>query len=487
MFHSKATGGFQFDTSYLSLPDCFYKEVQPTPTYEPEMLLLNKALMEDLDLANEQKDELTQILSGNRIPENAKPIAQAYAGHQFGHFTMLGDGRAILLGEHLTKDQRRYDIQLKGSGQTPYSRRGDGRATLKAMLREYLISEAMHHLKIPTSRSLAVINTGEAVYREQVHDGAVLTRVMKGHIRIGTFEFASYFGTKEDLLMLTKYTLDRHFPEHISTDQPGLRLLEEVMKLQIELVVNWMRVGFIHGVMNTDNTSISGETFDYGPCAFMNRYHPHTVFSSIDSNGRYAFSNQPQIIKWNLSRLAEALLPIIHEDKETAVQIAQRTIDSFDDLWDKEYNRMMLRKIGIVQEQSDDLELINELLQCMYVEHADYTNTFAALSNDFNWKKSPFQSATLKTWYEKWHQRITKNKDGLQTAKEIMMQSNPIFIPRNHIVEQALDEATKDNFSLFEYLLTCLNTPYEFQESFNKFLEPPNEEFETQYQTYCGT
>ncbi len=487
MLYQQFTNDFQFDLSYLKLPDLFYSRVTPTPVYDPQCIKLNTDLMEALNLTPSQADPLIHILAGNRIPESTTTIAQAYAGHQFGHFNMLGDGRAILLGEHLTQKQQRYDIQLKGSGQTPYSRRGDGRATLKAMLREYLISEAMHHLQIPTSRSLAVVKTGESVYREQVQEGAVLTRVMKSHLRVGTFEFASYFGTKEDLLMLTEYTLNRHFPMHISSDQAGLRLLEEVMQLQIQLVVHWMRVGFIHGVMNTDNTSISGETFDYGPCAFMNRYHPNTVFSSIDSNGRYAFGNQPRIIKWNLTRLAEALLPIIHEDKDTAVQIAQRTIDAFDALWDKEYRRMMLGKIGIAQEQPNDLQLVDELLQCMQLENADYTNTFAALSEDIEWDVHPLNTPSLKNWFEKWKQRVTQNEEGLATARIIMKQYNPVFIPRNHLVEQALDLATQGNFSLFDQLLTCLKTPYQYQDSYRSFLFPPNEEFELQYQTFCGT
>jgi serine/tyrosine/threonine adenylyltransferase len=288
---------FNFEHSYLSLPEIFYSRVGPAVVPNTKMVIVNDALKRVLELEIDDDGLLTQILAGNHMPGNSLPIAQAYAGHQFGHFTMLGDGRAILLGEHLTRENGRFDIQLKGAGQTPYSRRGDGKATLRAMLREYLFSEAIHYLGIPTSRSLSVVATGEPVYREVVNKGAVLTRVMKSHIRVGTFEFARYFGTKEDLAALTNYTIARHFPDLTGAEDPALELLDKVMRLQIELVVQWMRVGFIHGVMNTDNTSITGETFDYGPCAFMNTYHPDTVFSSIDRTGRYSFGNQPDIIK----------------------------------------------------------------------------------------------------------------------------------------------------------------------------------------------
>lgn len=478
---------FNFDNSYLSLPDKFYSIVNPTPVAKPEMVLLNDDLLQQLQITSADNKLLTEILSGNVIPNNTTPFAQAYAGHQFGHFTMLGDGRAIHLGEHITKENNRFDIQLKGSGQTPYSRRGDGRATLKAMLREYLISEAMYHLNIATSRSLAVVKTGEPVYRETVSEGAVLTRIMKSHIRVGTFEYARYHGTIDDLKALTNYTIRRLFPEIEHNEMPALSLLESVMHLQINLVVQWMSVGFIHGVMNTDNTSISGETFDYGPCAFMNTYHTETVFSSIDSEGRYAFGNQPRIIKWNLTRFAEALLPTIHSDSEKAIKLAQQAIDAFDLLWKEKYYEAMLNKLGIENKKPEDNVLVEELLQLMQTHQLDYTNTFSALQFEIDFDPNPLQKAELKVWVEKWKLRISENTKGFETAKSIMQENNPVFIPRNHMVEEALNKAVKGDFSLYNKLLNILKTPYKYNENFHTYIMPPDKIFEESYQTFCGT
>ncbi len=479
---------FNFDHSYARLSAKFYTEVNPSLVGHPEPILINQELIRELDIdISNREEEVTAILSGNTVDTNSCPIAQAYAGHQFGYFTMLGDGRAILLGEHIAPDTQRYDIQLKGSGQTPYSRNGDGRATLQAMLREYLMSEAMHYLNIPTSRSLAVIKTGEPVYREHIQDGAVLTRVMKSHIRVGTFEYASFFGTTEDVRQLTNYTISRHFPELTTSDQPALRLLEEVLQLQVELVAQWMRVGFIHGVMNTDNTSVTGETFDYGPCAFMNAYHPETVFSSIDVNGRYAFGNQHKMIKWNLSRFAEALLPIIHEDRETSLKLAQQAIDAFDDLWDRTYYRMMFNKLGIEHEKSGDRLLVDELLVWMKSSQADYTNTFSALSSGIDFDHYPKVQPTASPWLEKWKQRVSENAGGLPTALRMMKQTNPVFIPRSHLVEEALEKAVRADVSLFNQLLDILKTPYTYQENHQSYLLPPDAAFERSYQTFCGT
>ena len=333
--------------SYLSLPGKFYQLVKPASFSKPETVLLNEALLEELNIPFTNQQDLISFFSGNESDGKTSSFAQAYAGHQFGNFTNLGDGRAIVMGEYITSLNKRFDIQLKGCGRTLYSRGGDGKGTLKAMLREYLISEAIHHLNIPTSRSLLVAKTGEFVQRETEQVGAVLARVMKSHIRIGTFEYASHLGTTEDLKALNDYTIHRLYPEIKHEGSPALSLLKKVMTVQIDLVVNWMRVGFIHGVMNTDNVSISGETFDYGPCAFMNVYHPDTVYSSIDTNGRYAFGNQPNMIKWNIARLAEALLPVIHPEPLTALQLAQACIDEFDDIWVEKYYEMMLLKLGI--------------------------------------------------------------------------------------------------------------------------------------------
>jgi serine/tyrosine/threonine adenylyltransferase len=479
--------GFNFDNSYLSLPDKFFSIVNPSSASNPEMVLLNDDLLQQLQIISADKNLLTEVLSGNAVPNNTTPFAQAYAGHQFGHFTMLGDGRATLLGEHITTENKRFDVQLKGSGQTPYSRRGDGRATLKAMLREYLISEAMHYLHIPTSRSLAVIKTGSPVYRESVNEGAVLTRIMKSHIRVGTYEYARYFGTTDDLNALTNYTIKRLYPEIEHQEIPALSLLENVMRLQINLVAQWMRVGFIHGVMNTDNTSISGETFDYGPCAFMNTYHPETVFSSIDSGGRYAFGNQPKIIKWNITRLAETLLPLIHNDSATSIKLAQQAIDVFDLLWKEQYYETLLNKLGIENKKPEDYALVDELLQLMQTNQLDYTNTFSSLLLEIDFADNPIQKPELKPWFEKWKSRISENSSGFKTAKSIMQENNPVFIPRNHLVEEALNNAATGDFSLFNTLLNVLKTPYKYNENFHAYLLPPEPAFEKTYQTFCGT
>lgn len=487
---------FNFEHSYLSLPAVFYSRVGPSAVPDPQMVLFNDDLKQELELASAEDSFLALILSGNHVPENSVPIAQAYAGHQFGHFTMLGDGRAILLGEQITRTGDRFDIQLKGAGQTPYSRRGDGKATLRAMLREYLFSEALHSLGIATSRSLAVVATGEPVYREVVNRGAVLTRVMKSHIRVGTFEFARHFGTKEDLSAITDYTVARLFPDLTGSENPALHLLERVMQLQIELVIQWMRVGFIHGVMNTDNTSISGETFDYGPCAFMNSFHPDTVFSSIDQTGRYAFGNQPEIIKWNLAKLAGALLPLIHSNEQTAVEMAVEKLNRFDEQFSEAWYGMMLRKIGINQSSEDDRALVDELLSVMQANRLDYTNTFLSLQLKERVPGGPEILAVLKGWPEKWKNRIAGSGGGAggeavggireEDAMNLMKKHNPVFIPRNIYVEEALDLAEQDDLALFNRLLKTLRRPYEYRDDMKDLLTY-NENYDRQYHTFCGT
>jgi uncharacterized protein YdiU (UPF0061 family) len=451
------------------------------------MVLLNEALCRDINLNFENHEELVLVLSGNTSPENSIPFAQAYAGHQFGHFTMLGDGRAILPGEILTRDAGRLDIQLKGCGQTPYSRKGDGRATLKAMLREYLVSEAMHYLNIPTSRSLAVVKTGEPVYREAVNDGAVLTRVMKSHIRIGTFEYARYFGNGDDLNTLVRYTINRIFPELEKDKNPALSFLDNVMRKQIGLVTHWMRVGFIHGVMNTDNTSVSGESFDYGPCAFMNAYHPDTVFSSIDKYGRYAFGKQPAIIKWNITRLAEALLPVIHNHPETAVKLAQQTLGEFDELWTKNYYETMLNKLGVESKKKEYFPLVYELLGIMKEHQLDYTNTFLALSDEIEIPDNPLHHPALKSWTEKWRYITAYNESGMKKHNQLLNMHNPVFIPRNHLVEEALNRFTAGNSNLFYTLLKVLRSPYTYNSDYKQFMMPSGTEFDRDYKTFCGT
>lgn len=479
---------FNFDNTYLTLPEKFYSLVRPTVVKKPEFVVLNKALFSMLGIDTENNSEVFDLLSGVSVHTTLSPFAQAYAGHQFGHFTMLGDGRAIILGEHLTSDNNRLDIQMKGAGKTPYARGGDGKATLKAMLREYLMSEAMHHLNIPSSRSLAVFKTGEKVYRESVEEGAALIRVMKSHIRIGTFEYASYYGAPNDLQALLNYTMNRIYPHIQENESPALQLLEAVMQAQIDLVVNWMRVGFIHGVMNTDNVSISGETFDYGPCAFMNTYHPQTVFSSIDVHGRYSFGNQPKIIHWNLVKLAQALLPLIDSNTEKAIQLAQQQINRFETLWDDAFYSAMLDKLGIEIKTKEDRSLVDELLAIMQQQKLDYTNTFAALSSEIETLTETLSGyPSMVPWLEKWKSSILKNPEGLAAAKKLMSSYNPVFIPRNHKVEEALDEACSGNFNSLNVLVNLLRSPYRFQADFLDFMQAPSGEFENNYQTFCGT
>ncbi|MEO0475756.1 MAG: YdiU family protein, partial [Planctomycetota bacterium] len=381
----------QLEDSYSALPEAMYTLTDPTPVASPKMVVFNDALADELGLGLSKLSEasLADLFSGNALPKNAKPLAQSYAGHQFGHFTMLGDGRAHLLGEHITPDGSRIDLQLKGSGRTPYSRGGDGRAVLGPMLREYLIAEAMHALGIPTTRSLAVVATGEPVQRETLLPGAILTRVATSHIRVGTFQFAGAMQDRTMLQALLDYTIERHDPDLMEADNKALALLDRVMHRQADLIVHWMRVGFIHGVMNTDNTVLSGETIDYGPCAFMDAYEPATVLSSIDVNGRYAYANQPAIIAWNLARLAEALLPLIHPNADEAVAIAEEKVNGFGDLYRDKWLTMMRSKLGLLGSDGGDYELISELLTWMKSNHADYTNTFRDLGGDIQLSGHP--------------------------------------------------------------------------------------------------
>jgi uncharacterized protein YdiU (UPF0061 family) len=456
--------------------------VKPTAFVKPELVLMNHELENQLHLSIKNQADLLTLLSGNE-----SSFAQAYAGHQFGGFTNLGDGRAIVLGEYITPENERIDIQIKGSGRTLYSRGGDGKATLRAMLREYLLSESIHHLKIPSSRSLLVSKTGELLQRRTKQDGAVVVRLMKSHIRIGTFEYARQFGNMEDLQSLTVYTIKRLYPEIEKDENPALGLLKKVMSVQIDLVVNWMRVGFIHGVMNTDNSSISGETFDYGPCAFLNKYHPHTVYSSIDTHGRYAFGNQPKIIKWNIARFAEALLPVLHPKLEKALQLTQSCIDDFDRIWSEKYYKMMLLKLGIETPKPTLYPLVDELLRIMQKEQLDYTNTFLTLSYESDIDTANFQKeAIFPPWIVQWKKNFPTSRD-FEHAKKIMKATNPTFIPRNNYVEQALDHALLGNTTAFKQLLKVLKNPYEYMENLSHFTIPPSDLFEQQYATFCGT
>jgi uncharacterized protein YdiU (UPF0061 family) len=480
------TIGWHFDNTYLKLSKTFREEIKPTPVHDPNLVILNEALAKDLNLDFSKIDnkDLAKLFSGNVLPNDTNTIAQAYAGHQFGHFTMLGDGRAVLLGEHLVNNTKRFDIQFKGSGRTSFSRSGDGRAVLGPMLREYIISEAIHALNIPTTRSLAVVSTGEKVVRENLLPGAILTRVASSHIRVGTFQYIAAKQNIDDLTTLVDYTIERHYPEIQSSKNKALDLLNLVMEKQCQLVINWMRVGFIHGVMNTDNMTLSGETIDYGPCAFMDHYDPKTVFSSIDKFGRYSFSNQPPITKWNLARLAECLIPLIDKDEDQAIKIASEIIDNFQNIYETKWLNMMRDKLGLFGEDKDDLELINNLLNWMQSNQADYTNTFCYLMNISSIQDQIYKDKDFIDWSKNWEKRILINGGSKENSLELMKKNNPIVIPRNHKVEEALKAANDNNLKPMYNLLSILKKPYTKQINIEKFQTPSNNQ---NYQTFCGT
>jgi uncharacterized protein YdiU (UPF0061 family) len=481
--------GWNFDNSYSRLPKLFFSNLKPTPVRATELVILNCPLATTLGLNSEalQRQEGIVTLAGNQFPEGALPIAQAYAGHQFGHFTMLGDGRALLLGEQITPLGERFDIQLKGSGRTPYSRGGDGRAALGPMLREYIISEAMAALGIATTRSLAVVATGESVIRETEQPGAILTRVASSHLRVGTFQYIAEWGTIEDLRLLAEYTIKRHFPELAVRENPYISLLQEVIKRQALLIAKWQLVGFIHGVMNTDNMSISGETIDYGPCAFMDAYDPSTVFSSIDIKGRYAYGNQPYITGWNLARFAETLLPLLHPDQEQAVRLAQEEIASFSNLYYYYWLAGMRSKLGIFSEEEQDESLIGELLSMMQQYRADYTNTFRSLTCNTLADLVLFGTSEFTEWFKLWNARLARQQEPKELSHQLMRKSNPAIIPRNHRVEAALEAAViRGDYSLMEKFLHVLANPYSHSQEQAEYTTLPEPSTQS-YRTYCGT
>ena len=480
------TIGWHFDNTYSKLSKTFREEIKPTPVHDPNLVILNEELAKDLNLDFSKIDnkDLAKLFSGNVLPNDTNTIAQAYAGHQFGHFTMLGDGRAVLLGEHLVNNTKRFDIQFKGSGRTSFSRSGDGRAVLGPMLREYIISEAIHALNIPTTRSLAVVSTGEKVVRENLLPGAILTRVASSHIRVGTFQYIAAKQNIDDLTTLVDYTIERHYPEIQSSMNKALDLLSLVMEKQCQLVINWMRVGFIHGVMNTDNMTLSGETIDYGPCAFMDHYDPKTVFSSIDKFGRYSFSNQPPITKWNLARLAECLIPLIDKNEDQAIKIATEIIDNFQNIYEIKWLNMMRDKLGLFGEDKNDLELINNLFNWMKSNKADYTNTFCYLMNISSIQDQIYKDKDFIDWSKNWEKRILINGGSKENSLELMKKNNPIVIPRNHKVEEVLEAANNNDLKPMYELLSILKKPYTKQINIEKFQTPSNNQ---NYQTFCGT
>ena len=478
---------WNFDNTYFNLAESFKENINPTPVKNPELVLINNNLAKTLNLnfSNVSNYELSKIFSGNSLPSGSNSIAQAYAGHQFGHFTMLGDGRAILLGEHVSKSNKKYDIQFKGSGKTAFSRNGDGRAALGPMLREYIISEAMSALNIPTTRSLAVVKTGEVVQREKTLPGAVLTRVASSHIRVGTFQYIAARQKKDELKILLDYTINRHYPEIKSSKNQAFDLLKLMIDKQCDLVVNWMRVGFVHGVMNTDNMTISGETIDYGPCAFMDVYDPKTVFSSIDRNGRYAYCNQPLITKWNLARFAECLIPLFSDDQKKSVQIATETINSFEKKYEEKWMNMMRNKLGLFSLDERDKILILDLLTWMHEKKADYTNTFCHLMNLAIKKDKIFEDNNFINWKKKWKERLLKDGNNFKKNLELMRSNNPLVIPRNHKIEEALKAAEYDDLKPIFKILEVLEKPYDEQEELINFQSPSKSN--EKYQTYCGT
>jgi serine/tyrosine/threonine adenylyltransferase len=488
---------FPFENTYTALPANFFARVAPTPVTSPRLIKLNRPLAVHLGLDPDLLDspEGAEILAGKRVPDGADPIAMAYAGHQFGHFVpQLGDGRAILLGEVIDADGVRRDIQLKGSGPTPFSRRGDGRAALGPVLREYIVSEAMAALGIPTTRSLAAVMTGESVLRETALPGAVLTRVASSHIRVGTFQYFAARGDTEGVRRLADHVINRHYPQLAIADRPYHALLEGVIARQADLVARWLLVGFIHGVMNTDNTSISGETIDYGPCAFMDHYDPATVFSSIDEQGRYAYANQPRIALWNLTRLAECLLPLFSDEQDKAISEAQSALAGFAERFGTAYQAGLQAKLGLFTTGDDDRALAQDLLNAMAGNQADFTLTFRRLSDaaldaagDNAVRQLFANPAAYDEWALRWRQRIGEEPQDAVTRRTAMRLVNPVFIPRNHRVEAVIDAAVnRDDFSPFEELLTVLSRPYEDQPAFAVYAEPP-EPHQRVLQTFCGT
>ena len=480
--------GFSFDTTYTTLPKQFFSESEISKVPDPKTVIFNKELADNmgLDFSGCSDLDKANLFSGNQLPLGATPFSQAYAGHQFGYFTMLGDGRAHLWGEHIIPSGTRLDIQFKGSGRTAYSRNGDGKAALGPMLREYIISESLFNLGISTTRSLAVVLTGEPIMREMVLPGAILTRVASSHIRVGTFEFAAAQSDKSVIKSLIEYTIRRHYPSLINEDRKELNLIRLVMEKQVDLIVHWMRVGFIHGVMNTDNMTISGETIDYGPCAFMDTYDPNKVFSSIDHGRRYAYDNQPKVAQWNLARLAESILLGIENNIQKVFPVAEEIINEFSVVYKKKWLAMMGSKLGLFFLRKDDEKLIFELLDWMEKNNADFTKTFRDLSNATYPHSKIYEDYQFRQWFDRWQNRLKFNDRALHSAISLMKSVNPNIIPRNHIVDQVLKSAYSGDFKPLSDLLIAIKEPYKERTSISKYedLPKPNEQI---LHTYCGT
>jgi len=480
----------KLSNSYIGLPEEFYQVIKPVPVKSPQLLAFNQELVEELGLEIGPKQAI-QYFSGNSVPENTIPIALNYAGHQFGNFVHeLGDGRATLIGE-IEVGKERFDIQLKGSGPTKFSRQGDGRSALGPVIREYIISEAMHHLKIPTTRALAAVSTGEHVFREQIEPGGILTRIAKSHIRVGTFEYFASRQQWEDVKHLADYTIQRHFPEIRELDNHYLELLKAVSRKQAKLIAKWMSVGFIHGVMNTDNFTISGETLDYGPCAFIDEYDPATVYSSIDHDGRYAFGNQPSIAAWNLASLAGCLISLIDNDSKIANELATKVLDDFSINTNQEILDIMCHKIGLDGNSEQHQIILKDLLKIMIPNQADYTLSFRYLSQALLNKDSLFldqfkEQGKIKEWLKNWKLAIKElNKDTGEIVSN-MESINPVYIPRNHNVDKAIKASYEEDLNPMNELLDALKDPFEENEKYLHLALPPKDE-EKILQTFCGT
>jgi len=498
MEHSTETMGdakrphFNFDNSFARSLEGFFKFCQAEPAAAPKLLQFNPALAEELGLDPVALDSAAglAVFSGNATAEGSEPLAQAYAGHQFGGFSpQLGDGRALLLGEVIDTRQRRRDIQLKGSGRTPFSRGGDGKAAIGPVLREYLIGEGMHALGIPTTRALAAVATGEAVYRETPLPGAILTRVAASHIRVGTFQYGAARGDVDKVRALADYAIARHYPDTAAAENPYLAFFAAVADAQAALVARWMSIGFIHGVMNTDNMTISGETIDYGPCAFMDNYARGTVFSSIDQHGRYAYANQPEILIWNLTRLAETLIPFVDPDKDRAIELLTEMIECIQPLYESHWLTGMRSKIGLSTEDPLDLQLINDLLSVM--EGADFTLVFRRLSQvlrgDSDAVRNLFKEpGAFDTWAQRWQKRLEQDGVAAATRAQAMDRVNPIYIPRNHKVEEALAAAVNQDMTPFSKLLAVLSHPFD-EVAGNEAYAEPAPITGRPYRTFCGT
>ncbi|NLM05423.1 MAG: YdiU family protein [Tissierellia bacterium] len=475
---------WNFDNTYEMLPEIYFTKVSPEVGSKPKILYVNKDLADSLGLDYEGLlEDGGKIFAAGKPINEASNIAMAYTGHQFGNFVMLGDGRAMLLGEQITPSGKRFDIQLKGSGRTPYSRGGDGKAALGPMLREYLISEAMFALNIPTTRALAISLTGDRVIRQKSLDGAVLTRVASSHIRVGTFQYSAYAGDNNQQREFANYAIKRHYPDILNSENPYLELFKEVVRKQASLIAKWQAVGFVHGVMNTDNMTISGETIDYGPCAFIDKYDPDTVFSSIDWQGRYAYKNQGPIGAWNLARFAESLIELVDESRERAISLLTQELEKYEELFNSAYYKEMTEKIGIENYTEEDKKLVDSLIKFMEVNSLDYTNTFVDISNkDFS--KDIYKKDDFKLWQKSWEKRLQESGKTERQIEDLMKGKNPRLIPRNYWVDLAIKDAEGGDFTLFEELFEELQKPFDYSREAGKFKEVLED---VKIVTYCGT